>query len=173
MQWHGMLAHVCAFFCMQRRARNLVHFSLSLVGDCARCTHTPPTTSINTVVRSTSASAPRALFSLLPKQKKAFYRASAAAEAASKQEWDAAVTIQRHWRGHAARMWVKHARASARSIEATYIDWKQSKTEREAKLREFNERRYNAYHGGATKLQALWRGYRSRTDIFDFRSRAR
>jgi hypothetical protein len=159
-------------------ARNLVHFSLSLVVDCARCTHTLVTTnhltcSINTVVRSPPASASRAPFSLLPKQKKAFYRASAAAEAASKQEWDAAVTIQRHWRGHAARTWVKHARASARSIEAAYIDWKQRKTEREAKLREFNERRYNAYHGGATKLQALWRGYRSRTDIFDFRSRAR
>lgn len=103
----------------------------------------------------------------------AFYRASAAAEAASQKEWDAAVTIQRYWRGHAVRNWATHARTSARLIEATYMEWKKRKTEREAMVRAYNERRYNAYHGGATKLQALWRGYRSRTDIFDFRSRAR
>eukprot|EP00038_Savillea_parva_P007183 m.168408 g.168408 ORF g.168408 m.168408 type:complete len:356 (+) comp12950_c0_seq1:311-1378(+) len=101
-----------------------------------------------------------------------YYEAADAAEEAMEREWAAAVTIQRVWRGYATRMQLKHQRDCARKMEEVYRQWNARKKAREAKIAALEQRRRDAYDGAATKLQSLWRGYRSRTDIFDFRSRS-
>eukprot|EP00036_Acanthoecidae_sp_10tr_P010580 CAMPEP_0182926012 /NCGR_PEP_ID=MMETSP0105_2-20130417/10779_1 /TAXON_ID=81532 ORGANISM="Acanthoeca-like sp., Strain 10tr" /NCGR_SAMPLE_ID=MMETSP0105_2 /ASSEMBLY_ACC=CAM_ASM_000205 /LENGTH=356 /DNA_ID=CAMNT_0025063883 /DNA_START=290 /DNA_END=1360 /DNA_ORIENTATION=+ len=103
----------------------------------------------------------------------AYYAAAAAAEEGSAREWAAAVAIQKVWRGYESRQRVKHIRDCAIKMELTYQRWKSRKEARTAKIATLAARRAEAYHGAATKLQALWRGYRSRSDIFDFRSRAK
>lgn len=101
-----------------------------------------------------------------------YYEAADAAEEAMEREWAAAVTIQLVWRGYATRMQLKHQRDCARKMEEVYRQWNARKKAREAKIAALEQRRRDAYDGAATKLQSLWRGYRSRTDIFDFRSRS-
>lgn len=102
----------------------------------------------------------------------AFYQASAAAEEATPREWMAAVTIQKVWRGYASRAHISHLKRCAYKMEGAFLRWRDRRDLRRGKIAELKARRVDAYNDGATKLQALWRGYRSRTDIFDFRSRS-
>lgn len=102
-----------------------------------------------------------------------YYSAVDDAEKFAKVEWDAAVRLQRWWRQTLSRIRHERLRACVALIQQTYRRWKARKIARDEKVREVNRRDDVAYNGGATKLQALWRGYRSRCDVFDFRERSR
>eukprot|EP00041_Stephanoeca_diplocostata_P010756 m.172348 g.172348 ORF g.172348 m.172348 type:complete len:354 (+) comp18283_c0_seq2:246-1307(+) len=98
----------------------------------------------------------------------AYYAAIKDANANRLVEWNAALCIQRVWRGHHHREIVRKWRRCAQLIEKSFLAFKRKKELRINRIRELELRRHNAYHGGATKLQALWRGYRVRQDVLDF-----
>lgn len=77
-------------------------------------------------------------------------------------EQQAAVMMQALWRGHTVRNMIAHWHKAATDVQRVYKGFKARKKRRLDAIESLRQRRHTAYHGGATKLQALWRGHRSR-----------
>ena len=95
------------------------------------------------------------------------------AEQSRTEETTAAVTIQRHWRGHIVRDSLEKLRSAAIMIQSCYRMYRgQLYAESVRQLRDRSTRE-KYFHLAAVEIQRHWRGYRSRQLVHDYYARKR
>jgi len=96
-----------------------------------------------------------------------YYASKAIAEENRQLEHNAAILIQSVYRGHVDRSRIRFLNGQAKLIAVTYRLYRDRVNYRTMQIKTLKQRREKAYNDGATKLQALWRGYKSRKHIKD------
>ncbi|KAI9202876.1 uncharacterized protein BJ171DRAFT_426063 [Polychytrium aggregatum] len=97
-----------------------------------------------------------------------FFVAARDAELHYHEEYDAAVTIQKAWRGYATRRWKSELRGVALQIQRIYRGYIGRNSFEKKALEKNHAKRMKMYNAMATNIQKIWRGYYSRKFKFDY-----
>lgn len=100
-----------------------------------------------------------------------YFALTEAAESNREKEIEAAIIIQKVWRGRQVRVYIRQMNENATDIKRVFRGWKGRRKFARLKQDQLLEVEKEFYNSMANKIQKVWRGHHSRATVLDFYKR--